>query len=415
MKPDSQINKDNVASICEEITRRLETIHIGCFQNQTEPLLLISEAYPGVWLEHVYDSVIYAKLDPAKLYLAENTVRLFLSHQTPDGQLPCYIWDGARVHVPPHKLVGYCQIQECVSFGMLCLEVYKLNNDKGFLEECYEGVSKWAKWLHSNRMTTNRGLIEMFCGYDTGHDNSGRLEGLSCKQNYVVNGDEMNAAVLPPNDNAAPVLAVDMNCNFYATNMALSQMAEILGKQTDAKLWQEQANAVKEKLLQLCYCEADSFFYDVDKHGAFRKYLSSTVFHLFSEKVLDRDKDANIIEELYSKHIKNPKEFWTPFPFPSMSVSDPSWKKHEPYNCWGYFSQALIALRCTLWMDEYGFSSDFDVVCQKWLQAVTNAYSQFHMGQELDPITGEPSCSSEWYSSCMLFYLYAARRLGLAK
>jgi hypothetical protein len=33
------------------------------------------------------------------------------------------------------------------------------------------------------------------------------------------------------------------------------------------------------------------------------------------------------------------------------------------------------------------------------------------MGQELDPISGVPTECSEWYSSTMLFYLYAAKRL----
>lgn len=31
-------------------------------------------------------------------------------------------------------------------------------------------------------------------------------------------------------------------------------------------------------------------------------------------------------------------------------------------------------------------------------------------GQELDPVTGIPSPCSQYYSSTMLFYLYAARR-----
>ena len=35
----------------------------------------------------------------------------------------------------------------------------------------------------------------------------------------------------------------------------------------------------------------------------------------------------------------------------------------------------------------------------------------FKLGQELDPITGKPTKSSQWYSSCMLMYLYAAQRL----
>lgn len=50
-----------------------------------KPLFLISERYPGVWLEHVYDSVFYAMLDPTKLYLAENTLNLFIDNQRTDS------------------------------------------------------------------------------------------------------------------------------------------------------------------------------------------------------------------------------------------------------------------------------------------------------------------------------------------
>ncbi len=54
-----------------------------------------------------------------------------------------------------------------------------------------------------------------------------------------------------------------------------------------------------------------------------------------------------------------------------------------------------------------------DALCEKWLEAWTRCYDSFKLGQELDPFTGEPSACSEWYSSCMLFYIYAARRLAI--
>ena len=71
--------------------------------------------------------------------------------------------------------------------------------------------------------------------------------------------------------------------------------------------------------------------------------------------------------------------------------------------------------RCTRWMDDYGFGEDFDYICRKWLEAWTRCFEDMKLGQELDPFTGEPSQCSEWYSSCMLFYLYAAQRLGIAE
>ena len=396
-----------VSDLKKETLEKLESEHVGCFKGHTKPLLLISQYYPGVWLEHVYDSVFYAKMDPSKLYLAENTVELFISLQKESGQLPCYIWDGnKRSNIPPERLVGYGQIQECVSFAKLCFEVYKMNQSKVFLQRIYDASMKWEGWFRKYRMTEGKGLVEVFIGYDTGHDYSGRLKGLSHVKGYC--GD---ATALPPDDPVAPMIAVDLNCNYYATLMALSNMADALGRADEALEWKEKAGAVKARLFETCFDGEDCFFYDVDRHGNKRKFLSSTIFHLFMEGVLDPVTDAELIRELYERHIANPSEFATPYPFPSMAICDPSCEGHRNFNCWGYYSQGLIALRCTMWMDEYGFSKEFDHLCSQWVKAWTKHYDTLKMGQELDPITGEPTRSSEWYSSCMLFYLYAANRI----
>ena len=406
------LNKEKIINICSEITDRIEKVHIGCFKGMDRPLFLISDTYPGVWLEHVYDAVFYATLEPSSVELAKNTVNFFMDYQTEEGQLPCFLLDPAKALNRP-SYVGYSQIQECVSFPQLCLEVCEMSKDRQLLERSYASAMAWVGWLTKYRMTTGRGLVEMFVGYDTGHDNSGRLNGLSCHGNYTKNGEHVNAGILPENDNVAPILAVDMNCNFYAAHKSLEKMALMLGRNDEAKAWSQKAKEIKKKLFEICYDEKDAFFYDVDKNGNKRKYLSSTIFHLFLEKVLDRDEDTAIINEIYTRHIKNPEEFWTYCPFPSMAVCDPSCENHNPNNCWGYYSQGLIALRCTRWMDFYGMNADFDVLCEKWLEAWTGCYDELKLGQELDPLTGKPTQCSQWYSSCMLFYIYAAKRLKI--
>lgn len=389
---------------------RLDTVHVGCFEGMDKPLLLISTAYPGIWLEHVYDSVFYAIQDKTKLYLAENTIDLFISHQKSDGQLPCFVLDPKKA-AGWSETVGYSQIQECVSFAKLCLMVYRMNGDKEFLKRVYTASQKWAEWLKNNRMTQGMGLVEMFVGFDTGHDNSGRLNGLSCRGNYVVDGKAQNASVLPKDDDVAPVIAVDMNCNFYATLTALSQMAKELDLPEQADDYKDQAAKVKDRLFELCFNKEDCFFYDVDKNKNQRKYRSSTIFHLFMEGVLDKNDDKELIEQIYRRHISNADEFATPYPYPSMAINDPSCEGHDIRNCWGYYSQGLIALRATMWMEKYGFGDEFDDLCRKWVQAWTEHFDTMKMGQELDPITGIPTRSSEWYSSTMLFYLYAAKKL----
>jgi neutral trehalase len=205
------------------------------------------------------------------------------------------------------------------------------------------------------------------------------------------------------------MITPDNNAVYYGTLIALSNMAKELGE--NAEHWEKKAEAVREKLFEICYDGNDDFFYDVDKNGRQRKYLSSTIFHLFMEGVLDKNEDKELMEEIYRRHISNEKEFNTPYPYPAMAVCDPSSLRHKKPNSWGYYSQGLIALRSTLWMEKYGFTEELDRLAETWLEAWTGCYDDFKLGQELDPISGEPSGCSEWYSSTMLFYLFAAERL----
>ena len=43
-----------------------------------------------------------------------------------------------------------------------------------------------------------------------------------------------------------------------------------------------------------------------------------------------------------------------------MAINDPSVEGHKDFNCWGYYTQGLIVLRCSRWMDYYGWSEDYD-------------------------------------------------------
>ncbi len=397
---------DRVREICAIAEERIRKVHIGLFKGYDKPLFLISETYPGIWMEHVYDSVFYASRHPEYLYLAENTVGLFMERQTEEGQLPFAVMRSGSTR--------YAHIQECVSFYTLCLEVWRMNRDRAFLERAYASGKKWDAWLRAHRMTTGRGLVEMFFGYDTGHDNSGRLEGMACPGNYILNGVEQNAATLPPDDGITPILAVDMNANLYGNEKSLAVMARELGLPKEAEAWDASAAEIKKNLFRHCFDGADAFFYDADRNGRLRKYKSSTILHLFMERVLDPDEDGELIRRIYREHLKNPEEFWTPYPFPSMAVNDPSTAHHADRNCWGYYTMGLITLRCTRWMDAYGWGEDFNHICRRWLEAWTRCFDEVPLGQEIDPLTGEPTPCSPWYSSGMLSYIYAADRLGIS-
>ncbi len=381
---------------------RIRDFHIKTFPGQAGPLFLISTTYPGVWLEHVYDGVKYAELEPeAGREVARNQTLLFIRNQKPNGRLPFNVLDASIVK-GKRQPVGYRQIQECVAFGRLCWETYTLLNDREYLKEAYASVAAWDRWLCEHHMTMGKGLIELFCLYDTGHDNSARLDDIP---NPCPDPD----GAQPAEADAVPMLAPDMNAVFYGNRRALAQMAEELRLTAEAAQWREKAADVKRRMIELLYDEDDEFFYDVDRHGNKRKFLSIAISNVFQEHVMDKP----MADAVYKRHMKNPAEFWTEYPFPSMALSDPGSVKDRDGNSWGYYTQGLTALRCARWMDHYGYGADYDHILEKWVEAITR--SDMNFSQELDPITGEMSKSSEWYSSALLLYVYACRRLGYIK
>ncbi|NLO36080.1 MAG: hypothetical protein GX112_06985 [Clostridiaceae bacterium] len=56
-------------------------------------------------------------------------------------------------------------------------------------------------------------------------------------------------------------------------------------------------------------------------------------------------------------------------------------------------------------------SRDTRILMRAWVRALT-ASEDLVFTQELHPQSGALSKSSAWYSSSMLFYLHAVRRLG---
>ena len=396
------------ARIAEDylINKRLKPVY-GCPQDQ--PLLKISENYPGVWLEETLDSVLFARLFPEHRYAARNMVELFLRNQFPNGQFPYAVLDRPDPNDPTKPEVGNTQIQEVIPFGPMALEVYEYDHDPVFLQRLYDAFSRWDAWHCANRMTSNRGLIEMFCGYDTGMDGSGRLHGISCPEKYYG----YDATVLPEDD-VVPILAPDMNMVFWANRIALSKMAALLGKAEEAAQWQAKADEVKRLVFHYCFNEEDLAFYDVDKHGNQRKYLSIVQARMFYHNFLDQE----LADRIFQRHFENPEEFNTPCPLPSMAANDPTFYETFRFglpldaNNWGRLVQGDTAQRTVLWLDQYGKHEYYDRFLEAWMRAWTES-EEIPFGQEIDPITCKPSPCAPYYTPTMLIYIFGARRFGI--
>ena len=240
----------------------------------SEPVLFEGSMYRGIWQEcGPHESLCYAQLTQfvkpvegklSPLDVAKNTHRAFFSLQREDGQLPASV-----------KISGmnWGQIQMAVSIAATAWDVWGISKDEAFLAEAYNSCSRWDGWLRRYRNTRGSGLVEAFCSFDTGQDNSPRWAGVSdeCPNH--------NAAVCPEGE-SVPRLCPDLSAAVFGARVALSSMADALGKKDEAAKWTEDAEDMRRLIIEKLWCAEDSSFYDVAPNNRFVRVVGEILMSL---------------------------------------------------------------------------------------------------------------------------------------
>ena len=372
------------------------------------PVLTIADAYPGLWLEaSPYDGLRYVQLlggDPA---VAKGNIDLFLKHQREDGQFPAVVLDKSdprTAHWGFKDGVWYGQLQELVPLAWIIEQTAALTKDESLLAKGYAACCRWDDWLVRHRQTRGTGVFEIFCEYDMGMDFSARATDGGIPHN-CPDGEAGRCPQVP----CLPLLAPDLSAVAYGARRALSRMAQSLGRHDEARLWTDKANATREAIDQHCFDPKDEFYYDIDSQSHCRKYRTCHITFLLSEDVPD-DKRW---ETIYQQHMKNPAEFWTKFPFPSVAASDPSFDhQFSHHNSWGCWTNSPLLYRLSRWMLPRGKSDDLHYIMSQWAQACISEATP-HFRQCVNPFTGEWGTAAGDHSNSLLFFVESVQQLGL--
>lgn len=372
------------------------------------PVLFEGSVYHGIWQEcGPHESLVYAELAKYAAPRADgltpvdvslNAHRAFFALQRADGQLPAFM-RGVEV--------GFGQIQMVVPIAATAWELTQLTRNEEFLTAAYGACSRWDAWLRRYRDTRKTGLVEAFCTYDTGQDNSPRWKGV---QNACPSHDARRC----PKSAGLPRLCPDLSATVYGARVAMAAMAEHLGKKQEAQRWREDAETIRRLIVGKLWCAEDASFYDVDADGKFVRVRSVANSRVLGEHVLRLEErgDRAIFEEVWARQLHNPKAFWARYPLTSIAMDDPAFVRPVPRNSWGGASQALTALRTLRWMDHYGKGEAQRVLMQQWCEAILRDGA---FRAQVDPWTGvftQPDPGG--YSPAALVFLEFARRLGKA-
>ena len=355
----------------ERLQRVYDTAEAKCRGNLKrfggDLVLVEGGGYEKIWLEtQPMGGEMYALRN---LEAAKNNILLFMRHQREDGRLPGSIRCADGVVEPEfNKYQGFC-----FPFPAMNL-YYLLGEDKDYLRELQTCLRRFDECLWRNRDSNGDGLLESFCVYDTGEDLALRYGDAPCW--WTEDAPPQGCQVVP-------MASMDVMSWSYAARDTLSKISRLL-RDGQAEEWEKKARAVARAIREKLWDERRGACYDRDKNGNVIDILCHNTLRCMYWGSLASDMAGRFVRE----HLLNPKEFWTPFPLPSVSVSDPAFR-NAPENNWSGQPEGLTYQRAILALENYGFYSLVTTLGEKLIRAV--AENGFRFTQQFDPFTGRPS------------------------
>ena len=334
----------------------------------SDTVLVEGGGYEKIWLEtQPMGGEMYAKRN---MTAALNNQLLFMRTQREDGRLAGSIQCHPDGSVEPqfNKFQGFC-------FPLHALNMWYLTGkDPAYLDQLAHCLEQFDAYLWKTRDTDHDGCLEAFCVYDTGEDNALRFG----KAPVYCTTDT------PPVDaDVVPMASMDITSFSYACRATLAEISRLKGDGQE-QAWQEKADQVAKQLKDRLWDEKRHAFFDRDNQGKVIDVLCHNTLRCMYWGSVSQDMADAFVQE----HLLNPKEFWTPMPLPSVSVSDPAFRNASENN-WSGQSEGLTFQRAIIALERYGYEPVVTKLGKKLLNAIIEG--GFVFTQQFDPFTGEPS------------------------
>ena len=364
-----------------------------------------SNHYPHQWF---WDSCFHAiVLRHYDLYLAKNEIRGLLRVQESDGFIPHMIfWSRQSQFVPwftlESKLSLAPKTSQLIQPPLLAEAVESIFNkekDHEFLFEVLPSLVNFYRWLAENRDPDDDGLISIIAPYESGMDQSPSFDEIiganrNSAASVALSGRKVTFKNMKRGYNLDKIFTSDyfnvedvMVNSIYIKNLqVLSKLLPEIDDEKSARYFFTLANKAKKSLIDKCYDRNTGFFFDI--YSA--EEIKSKVLTVKGLVPLILDLPKTIVDDLIKKHLLNEKEFWLPFPVPSVSKSEPSFQsKPETFlnlsNIWRGSTWMNMNWYIVKGLQKHGYNREAEKIINKSIDLVRqNGYREF-----FDPLNGE--------------------------
>ncbi|MEZ0289698.1 MAG: trehalase family glycosidase [Sulfolobales archaeon] len=254
--------------------------------------------------------------------------------------------------------------------------ILDLEWDRDFAERSLRVLDRYDKWFREER-DFDRDLLASYLDYlESGWDNSVRWD-LPIE---LYERDRERYDTMYPRVRMAPVEAVDLNSLLYIQRRVIADIAERLGEKSLAEFYREIADKTAERIREFMWDDKTGFYYDIleENHEKILVRTPAAFLTLFSGVAL-REHADRLVEKLLDS-----REFWTTFPLPTVSASDP---RYDPRGYWRGRSWVNIVWFTYEGLVKYGYKDVAERILERVLELM-NRYLSAH--ENFDSSTGEP-------------------------
>ena len=312
-------------------------------------------SYPFQWFwDSAFIAIALLHVDPE---LAKREISCLLQGVQPDGFMPhMLLWEKSSYL---HWLEDEYSIRLAHPFytgttqppvvARAIERIYDATKDVAFLRETLEPTLRIFRWLKAVRDPDDDGLVCVIQPDETGLDASPKYDlamGISHERPEEVlpqltrSMHRLFKAYEGIGLQREPLLDVfnfeDVMFNaIYADGLrALARLCRIAGfPEGEAYECEQRYRRVRDALVAKCWDEEAAAFWDLSglRSETPQKVLTFSIFF----PIILPDLDRKIVRALVERHLLNEKEFWLPYPIPTVAATepsfDPAWKTNTTW------------------------------------------------------------------------------------
>src|SRR5437016_254204 len=306
--------------------------------------------YPFQWFwDSAFHAIALVQVDPA---LAKQEIRCLMQGARPDGFIPhMLLWEksahDAALREYSITLADpfYTATIQPPVVARAVLRIYEATGDSEFVREVLPPIRRFFRWLKAYRDPDDDSLVAIIQPDESGLDASPKYDALmgiapeSTEETLPQLQRSMQRlydAYVPYRSEPARIPALDvftwedvMVNAIYADGLrCLAKLTAVAGDPGhEAEEFSARAERVRRALEAKCWDEDAGVFWDLA--GWAEKPARTLTFACLFPLILE-DLDPRKAERLVDEHLLNEKEFWLPYPIPSVAASerafDPGWR-----------------------------------------------------------------------------------------